>query len=276
VTDAVVGHCISGRYDNFVFADGAVGTSLGGENGATPATGSLGFRHLAGSKTKLNGKKTGLVLRGEEFRALLALANLVDTLRGQEVATFSRTLLLPTAVGGAGSGDFMYRRFRCKPRTNQEFGIKGILQFAKTTWAFDSVRVDGTHFVVANDLTAIAFAGFIDWVAVNQFDSSGNVLAFTVDVGGTLRGFAGNASADTSLRSHALQTTQRWFAGPALSVALRFRNIVGKADVTWLRPSAGNVAGLTGLQSIVGFSLEAPMFSFATKANASPPLPPSS
>jgi hypothetical protein len=274
VSDAVVGHCIQRRYDNFIFANGAIATSLAGEEGSTPATGSLAFRHLAGHDTVVARKKDGVLERnrgGEEFRALLALTNLVDSLRGDRIKTFSRTLLLPAAVGKEGSGEFMYRRFSCKDVTNQEFGLKVSLEFAKTTWAFDSTQADGTHLQLSDDLTAAAFGVFYDMVLINQFDNAGNILAFTTDVGATIRGFAGDAAANSDLRSHALGTNRRWFGGPALSMGLRFRNVVGKADLTYLFGGRSGVPGLTGVQTVVGFNLEAPVFSFATGPGAKPP-----
>lgn len=274
VSDAIVGHCIPRRYDNFIFANGAIATSLAGEEGSTPATGSLAFRHLAGHETIDTSKKDGTQTRktgGEEFRALLALTNLVDSLRGDKIKTFSRTLLLPAAVGKEGSGEFMYRRFKCKDVTNQEFGLKVTFEFAKTTWAFDSTLADGTHLQLSDDLTAAALGGFVDWVPINQFDNAGNILAFTADFGGTIRGFAGDASANSDLRSHALGTDRRWFWGPAISMALRFRNVVGKADLTYLFGGKAGVPGLTGVQTVVGFNLEAPVFSFATGPGAKPP-----
>lgn len=270
VSDAVVGHCIQRRYDNFIFANGSIATSLAGEKGATPATGSLAFRHIAGHDSLMKRKDGTLKIhkRGEEFRALLALTNLVDTLSGNKIKTFSRTLLLPAAVGKEGSGEFMYRWFRCKDITNQEFGFKLTFEFAKTTWGFDSTRADGTHLRLSDDLTAAAFGAFWDFVAINQFDNAGNILAFTADFGATIRGFAGDAASNAELRNHALGTERRWFGGPAISIALRFRNVVGKADLTYLLGGKPGVPGLTGVQTVVGFNLEAPVFSFATGEGA--------
>jgi uncharacterized MnhB-related membrane protein len=242
----LVGHCEDGRYYTYVLADGGLSTT-GKDKNSTPSSGSIGFRHLASH---------------EEFRANIGLKSTSDTLHGTDAHDFAASLLAPAMVGGTGSVDFLYRRFVCKARTDQQFGFKLRLGALRTIWAFDTLNTDkkGQSVEFASPVTIINAAVLGSAVWINQSDSAGNLIAFGADAGPVARWYLGERS-DVAFTEATLGTTSTRFWGALLSAWSRFHNLTVVADFPILRPGKGRQPTWSRAPGpSVTFNLEAPLY----------------
>jgi hypothetical protein len=244
----LVGHCDPLTYYTYVLADGGLSTT-GKDKNSVPASGSIGFRHLA---------------RNEEFRASIGLKSVTDTLHGTDTHDFATSLLAPANVGGTGSVDLSYRRFRCAIRTGAEQGIKIRLGALRTTWAFDST-VGTTQLTLSSPVTIINAAILWSAVWINQRDSSGNLLAFGTDLGPIARFYSGERTDDVFTTS-TLGTTARRFLGASIVAWTRFHNVTVSGEFPYLHAMAGKQpVWARAAGPIVTFNLEAPLYTISNK-----------
>ena len=233
------------RRTEFV-ADGAVANSLNSGKGGTPATGALGIRHTA---------------ERDVFSALLTIASTADTLAGDGPARFGRALLSPGGSGRgiAASGLLDYQRYWDYGDDRQRLGGHGYASFSQSTW-----RVERDGVASASDLTVLTAGVRASWIALQEeIDEDGNSFSFTIEAGYTLRAIAGDAADDDDFLRQALGTTRRVFHGPELSFAIQLRQLTASATVPVLGAFGGpKLKGLTGVQPVVGFSINAPIFVF--------------
>jgi hypothetical protein len=252
-----VGHCEDGRYYTYVLADGGLSTT-GKDKNSTPASGSIGFRHLASH---------------EEFRANIGLKSTTDTLHGTDPHDFATSLLAPAIVGGTGSVDFLYRRFGCRARTGQQLGIKVRLGALRTIWAFDTLNTDqkGQSVRFASPVTIVNAAFLASIVAINQSDTSGNLLAFGADAGPMARWYLGERT-DTAFTNATMGTASRTFWGGLISAWTRFHNLTVVGDFPILKPAKGRRPTWSRAPGpIVTFNLEAPLYKI-TNYRPTPPV----
>lgn len=227
-------------------ADGAVANSLSTDKGATPVTGALGIRHFA---------------QREVFVALITVASTVDTLVSDDPITFARALLNPGASGkgNAASGLLDYQRFHDYGQRSQRSGLHVYASFSRYVWRFDSAGTSTT-----SDLTLLTGGLRAAWIAIRQVpDDRGNSFSFTGELGWTIRGLAGDVTRDETFRQRTLGTTARVFHGPELAFSIQLRQVTASATVPILGVFGGpKLDGLTGVQPVVGFSINAPVFTF--------------
>jgi hypothetical protein len=245
----LVGHCDPGTYYTYVLADGGLSTT-GKDKNSAPASGSIGFRHLAAN---------------EEFLANIGLKSVTDTLHGTDTHDFASSLLAPASVGGTGSVDLTYRHFGgCGPETGQEHGIKIRLGGLRTIWAFDSTD-SGKKLTLSSPVTIINAAILHSDVWINQRDTSGNLLAFGTDVGPVARWYLGERT-DSPFTISTLGTTAQTFVGISVAAWARFHNVTVTGDFPFLhaqngpRPVWSRAPG-----PIVTFNLEAPLYTITNQ-----------
>jgi hypothetical protein len=271
------------KYRTSFIADGSLQNVLTGKSSETPATGSLGLLHAAPH---------------ERFRVLIALASNIDTLKSADRRAFARALLTPGAAGkgGGASGSADYHWFteyrdrcvravravtdttqrqrvqrQCRDSVerldaagellHQTIGGRFYASFANATWRVTDTA-GGT--VSASDLTLLTFGGRAVWVPVNHpLDDKGNEFSFTAELGYTLRSLAGDAASDKDFRTAALGSGGKVFHGPELVASIRLNRVTGTALFTYLGLFGGpKLRGLTGLQPVVSFNIDAPVFTF--------------
>lgn len=227
-------------------ADGAIANSLNTGEGGAPATGALGIRHYT---------------ERDVFAALITVAGTADTLVGDSPATFARALLNPgtSGQGSAASGLLDYQRFWHYGGNSQRIGAHVYTSFSRSTWRFQ-----GADTVRSSDLTVLAGGLRASWLAIGRDeDSDGNSFSVTLEAGYTVRGIDGDAARDSEFKRRSLGTSRSVFHGPEFAFAIQLRQITASATVPILGAFGGpRVPGLTGVQPVVGFSINAPIFTF--------------
>jgi hypothetical protein len=231
-------------------ADGAVGNALRSKDEPRPATGSLGLRHHASH---------------EEFGVLIAVASTVDTIKGVDGsrAAFAKALLTPGAVGrgNGASGALDYKALTTPNSNDQRVGVHALASFSNATW-----RVEGGGTTAESDLTVLAGSVRAHWIPINRPPKGcepANTFSFEVEAGWTIRSIAGDAADDKEFKARALGDTRGIYHGPELAFAIKLRQVTASAVLPLLGALGGpKLKGLTGLQPVVSFSLDAPLFTF--------------
>jgi hypothetical protein len=237
------------EYYTYVLADAGLSPNGTSDNGTTPVTGSIGFRHLAAN---------------EEFRGFIGLKSATDTVHGKEPSDLARSLLVPSTTGGAGSLILSYRRYRCYG-PSQQVGAIARLSVIRTTWAVDSVvpTTNNTLVVTGSPVTLVSASTGYSAVWINQADTTGNLLAFGTDVVLAFRGYAATNNS-AAFRSRALGTTASSFWGPEFIAWIRFHDVSVQADLPYLSPLHGgrgaSWTGWRGFMPIITFNLEASLY----------------
>jgi hypothetical protein len=235
---------------NSIVADGTIQNVLKGDDQSRPAAGSLGFTHLSKS-----GK--------ERFSAFIAVVNAQDTLSGNAVRKFGRALLTAgTSSAGSAFSSLTadYQRFFDYGTEGQRHGPRAYLGLAQTTW-----RSEREETPQSGEFNIVSGGARYFWIPINQTgsptDGTDNSLSVTVEVGAALRQLAGQGATDALLNS-ALGSTQRRYWGPEAVFTIQVRQLSAFVTATNFGKDSRGVDGLTGFQSLFGFSLEAPIFTF--------------
>jgi hypothetical protein len=270
-------------------ADGAVSSSLRGAEGAQSATGSLGIDHLdikdgresatafpgfpylgrrPGSDTTTRLLWRKLPLSSERLRALITIANSIDTLDDHRQSVFRQALLSPSAVGKghSGSGSIDYQRY--VRYFDGEIGPRLNFAFAKGIWTFrntDSILPDRPRAdTITASVTLVSVDTRIRWTPIQRRqDAKGNDFSFSVEFGYAWRTIAGDARSKKDFLDATIGNTRSKYSGFAGGFVINLRQVTATADLPFLRAKNNkNIEGLTGLQPIVTLNFSAPVFTF--------------
>ena len=276
------------KYRTSFIASGEVQTAVGKEANQSPATGSLGLLHSAPNerfRALIAVASTADTLKANSSRAF-AKALLSPDISGRgKGASGSANYYLFREYGGCSRAklqgketiasteyrarDAAYRLCRSDQEEresrgealHQQVGGRVYASFSTSTWTLVDTAAKREF---SSDLTVIVAGVRAVWVPINHpLDLKGNEFSFNVEAGYTFRGIAGDGSTDHEFEMATLGTTRGVFHGPELAFSIRLNRLLASATL----PSLGKfgspkLKGLTGLQPVVSFSLDAPVVNF--------------
>lgn len=288
------GAALAGKTHNDIIASGEVSKALRGAGGSTPvATGTLGFHHVSlpngngprryfpfGSERK--GTPRGVQrlvswyrLDGEDVRFLVNVASTVDSLHSSTPADFAHAILQPGAGAGGNRGvDFEYFPYFTvgDGDRQQHFGVSFRFTASDALWA--PLDTSGKQLVKSQRAILTAFDVRVRGIFIERTGAvDGNSLSFGLDAGFARRSVGGDIRNDptrATLTRALGDPGQTVFRGWVVGSSFTLRQVTAYADFfcmacklfgqKLLVGEDPKIEQLTGLQPLIGFKFEAPVF----------------
>jgi hypothetical protein len=147
---------------------------------------------------------------------------------------------------------------------HQRVGWRGVLSVSKSTWTLagtdPSVHSDSSNLLVT------ALTTNASWLAINHpEDEKRNSFSFVVEGGLAARALMGDLADKSAedLRIKTIQTRGKWFVGFDIAPSIQLHEVTAYSMVTLLWDTTGHhVKGLTGVQAVLGFTFDAPLYTY--------------